>query len=110
MPWYLQDERTPASERLFAHLSRIDFWLPSLWRLEFVNALNLARRRDRIDTAAYRAALEHAETLPLKVDEHEPTLREIAELATRHSLTAYDAAYLELARRRGLPLATLDDA
>jgi predicted nucleic acid-binding protein len=84
--------------------------VPSLWRLEVANAFQTAIRRQRIDAVYRDASLAELALLPITTDADtnlyawSTTLR----LAERFSLTAYDAAYLELAQRRSLPLATLD--
>jgi predicted nucleic acid-binding protein len=57
-----------------------------------------------------RAALQNANDLPLRIDHELPSIVELSELAAMHDLTPYDAVYFELARRRKLPLATLDAA
>jgi predicted nucleic acid-binding protein len=82
----------------------------ALWRLELANGLQVAVRRGRI-SAAYRDAsladlMQMQIVTDLETDAHawSATLR----LAEKHELTLYDAAYLELAQRRRLPLATLD--
>jgi len=110
LSWLLQDEHRPASDRLFEMVSDEGAVVPSLWRLEIANALQIAVRRNRI-TGAYRdATIQRLERLPIEVDSETDaqawgtTLR----LSDRHSLTVYDAAYLELALRRGVPLATRD--
>ena len=109
LPLYLEDEKSAAVERFFAALSRLDFWVPWLWRPEFINALDVAQRRGRMSAAKHRAAIEHATTLPLRFDDRQLPLGELAKLSAEHELSAYDAIYLELARRRKLPLATLDE-
>lgn len=85
-------------------------WVPALWRLEVANVLEMGVRRGRHDAAFRDASLADLALLPIRTDPEtdrqawSATLR----LAERHKLTVYDAAYLELAQRRGLPLATLD--
>ena len=85
-------------------------WVPAFWRLEVANVLEMNVRRGRHPAAFRDAALADLAALPIAVDAETDrqawgaTLR----LAARHRLTLYDAAYLELAQRRGLPLATLD--
>lgn len=84
--------------------------VPSLWPLEVANALLVAQRRKRIDAAFRLAALTDLAALPIEIDAetHVRAWREILALAEDHGLSLYDAAYLELALRKGLPLATLD--
>ena len=82
-----------------------------LWRLEVANSLTVAVRRGRIDAEFRRAALDNLALLDITTDAHTDThaWAETLLLADRFGLTVYDAAYLELARRRALPLAPLDE-
>lgn len=69
-----------------------------------------AERRKRITGDQRRDVLKNTNSLPLRIDHEMPSVVELNELAARHSLSPYDAVYFELARRRKLPLATLDAA
>jgi predicted nucleic acid-binding protein len=109
VPWYVDDEKTMFTDGLLAQVQRGECWVPGLWRLEFANVLLIAQRRRRIAATRRKQILEQACRLPLRVDFHIPTLQAISEIAERYQLTAYDAAYVELAQRRGLALATLDE-
>ena len=84
--------------------------VPMLWPLEVANVLLMAERRHRIVSAERSQALGWFAALPIEIDYEaaHPAWADLPALAVQHRLTAYDAAYLELARRRGLPLATLD--
>lgn len=84
---------------------------PVIWRLEVANALLAAERRKRIDSPRRKQALALIAALPIEADLEiwDRAWDTILPLAQRFGLTAYDAAYLELAHRTGLPLATLDD-
>jgi predicted nucleic acid-binding protein len=110
LAWYFQDEATPETDTILDRVAETGAIVPALWRLELANGLQVAVRRGRI-TAAYRdpslADLTQMQIeTDLETDLHawSATLR----LAEKHQLTLYDAAYLELAQRRRLPLATLD--
>ena len=86
--------------------------VPALWRLEVLSGLQVAVRRGRIDSAYRDASLADLQSLVIAID---PATNRQAWSATlrlceRFGLTPYDAAYLELAQRRQLPLATLDAA
>ncbi len=83
---------------------------PVIWRLEVANALLAAERRKRIDPLRRNEALALVAALPIEADLEtwDRAWDAILPLAQRFGLTAYDAAYLELAHRTGLPLATLD--
>lgn len=80
--------------------------MPALWLLEVGNLLLSARRRKRITADKRRELAAAASALHIRVDREPVTISSIDELASRHGLTAYAAAYLALALRRGLPLAT----
>ncbi len=105
-----EDETTEAVSRLFELIRDRGAWVPSLWRLEVANALEMDVRRGRHVAEFRDGALPDLALLPIQIDPEtdryawDATLR----LAGRHRLTLYDASYLELALRRQLPLATLD--
>ena len=108
--WYFEDETTPATEAILDRVSEAGAIVPTLWRLEVANALQSAIRRKRI-TPLYRdQSLAELTQMPIAIDADTnvyawtTTIR----LAERFALTIYDSAYLELAQRRSLPLATLD--
>lgn len=107
--WLLPDEATPTTEALLQATAERDVWVPALWLLEMSNLLLTAQHRKRID-ATRRRLVEAASALRLRIDREPVSLLVIDELASRHGLSAYDAAYLELALRRKLPLATVDAA
>jgi len=108
--WYLRDEASRFCDQLGLALHRSEVWVPSLWRPELVSAVVNAERRKRMTREQRRAVLENADGLPLRIDYDMPSVVELNELAASHDLTPYDAVYFELARRRRLPLATLDAA
>lgn len=85
--------------------------VPSHWALEVANGLLVAQRRKRITDADRRETISDLMSIALAVDGRtvEMAWSDASVLAVRHQLTCYDAAYLELALRAGLPLATLDD-
>ena len=84
--------------------------MPVVWLLEMGNLLLNAQRRKRIADAKRRELVAAASVLRLRVDREPVSMVALDALAARHKLTAYDAAYLELALRRQLALATLDAA
>ena len=85
-------------------------FVPNLWHLELGNILIQAERRKRITSAQISTRLELISRLPIETDTETDrrSFREILTLAHTETLTTYDAAYLELAIRRGLSLATKD--
>ena len=108
LSWFFDDEVSSFTEEVLDRIARVPTWVPALWSLEFVNALLNAQRRGRIKAAQRIAMLDQAIRLPLRVDHEAVSPVEIDKLAERYALSAYDAAYLELAIRRALPLVTLD--
>jgi predicted nucleic acid-binding protein len=84
--------------------------VPALWPLEVANALVVLRRRRKLTEGERRAGLGWLSRLPLRVDHEMAGLAfsRLSELATAHQLSVYDAAYIELAKRRGLPLGCKD--
>jgi predicted nucleic acid-binding protein len=110
LAWYFEDEETAASIAVLNRVVEEGAVVPALWRLEVVNGFQVAVRRGRL-TLAYRdASLNDLRSLVIAIDPRtnrqawSATLR----LCDRLGVTPYDLAYLELARRRQLPLATLD--
>ena len=107
--WFMPDERDLGTE-LLDLVTENGAIVPSLWPLEIANALLVAVRRKRIFRAHCARALQSLGRLPIEIDT-ETTGRawgRTFELAARFRLTIYDACYLELAQRRGLPLASFD--
>ena len=106
--WFLPDEANDVTEAALQATATHDVWVPPLWILETANLLLSAQRRKRITADKRRELVVAAGRLKLKVDREPVSLGVLDDLAARYGLTAYDAAYLELALRRGLPLATRD--
>ena len=110
LAWIYADEITPAVRDVFDRLKNDRAWIPMLWRWEVANVLQMNVRRGRHDADFRDAALSNLAWFPFHVDaqaEPEAWLGAV-QLADRHGLTVYDAAYLEIALRRQLPIATLD--
>ncbi len=111
LPWMFASEATAATHALHAALvTGGKAWVPTLWHLELGNVLLGAKRRGRIDQAGIEKFLSTLALYDIVVDTETVQLAwpKIMALAESHGLTVYDAAYLELALRRGLPLASLD--
>ena len=85
--------------------------MPAVWRLEVVNALVVAERRKKITTSRSALFLHDLESFRIRVDEHglDFAFTRVLFHARRYQRSAYDASYLELALRLGLPLATKDE-
>ncbi|HWL64181.1 MAG TPA: type II toxin-antitoxin system VapC family toxin [Steroidobacteraceae bacterium] len=110
--WCFADESSGPSRQLLESLQFRAAVVPPLWNWEIGNALLTAERRGRIEPAAADLFLRLLRQLPIHVDagSADRALEETRRLAREHDLTTYDASYLELAHRRGLPLATRDAA
>ena len=110
LAWIYSDETTNPIRRLFDAVGDEGAVVPALWRLEIANSLTVAVRRGRIDANFRRAALTDLALLDIAIDDQTEVHAwgETLHLADIFQLTVYDAAYLELAQRRNLALATLD--
>lgn len=110
--WFFESERTPPVVAVLDLILESEAHVPTLWPLEVANALQVAARRGRMQLDARDGALRELEGMPISVaiDDARTTWGATLALADHHRLTVYDATYLELALRRGLPLATLDGA
>lgn len=87
----------------------VEAFVPAIFRYEAMNTLVQSLRRKRIKQAAYREYLADLEKFPVQVDELF-LFQQVGKLAVKHTLSIYDAAYLELALRESLVLVTLDKA
>ena len=113
LPWVFASEATPATDALLDALAAGGkAWVPALWHLELANVLLAAQRRGRMDKAGMEKLFSTLGMFDIEVDGATITeaWSKTLALAESFNLTLYDAAYLELALRRGLPLATLDTA
>ena len=105
--WCFPDEQADAAERAFDELPRLGGVVPGIFRYEIRNVLIVNERRGRIDQAGSARFLTSLRALRLMQDDaHDEDT--VMALARKHRLSAYDAAYLETALRRGDSLATLD--
>ena len=112
LAWFFEDEASDAGWELLASAQQAGVWVPSLWALEVGNILLAAERRQRTTAARIAAFIDELADMPINVDQETMAraMRDVLMLARAERLTTYDAAYLELAMRRGLPLATKDAA
>ena len=109
--WFFDDEASEVSESVLNLLSAgAEVIAPAVWPLEVANALLVAERRKRISLAQMTALMSRIASFPISLETTDTAraFGPIFSLARQQSLTEYDAAYLELALRRALPLATLD--
>jgi predicted nucleic acid-binding protein len=111
MPWCCEDETTPASEEMLEWaVAGSEMHVPSVWPWEILNVVGVTIKRRRISADRGREFLVQLATFNFKIDRPPETadLLRLHSLASAHGLTAYDAAYLDLAKRLALPLATRD--
>lgn len=111
MAWLFEDEKTEFSERLLDRLKKERGVVPSLWIYEVLNVLLMGEKRKRISQSQTSHFLNFLHNLPVQIIEVNSVLQSesMLFLARAHGLTSYDAAYLDLASRYGLPLASLDE-
>lgn len=112
MSWFFSDEASDYTRRVLESLADNAAFVPSIWPLEVANVLLSGQRRSRCTEAEAARFVTLLEALPIHIDGRTPdkALHEILQLGREHGLSSYDAAYLELAMREGIPLATQDKA
>lgn len=111
LAWVYPDETTEPIRNVLELVINSGAWVPALWKLEVANVLQNGVLRGRTDSSFRDGTLADLAMLPISVDSETDRQAWSAtlHLADRYGLTLYDAAYLELAQRRRLPLATLDN-
>jgi predicted nucleic acid-binding protein len=111
MTWAFGDEETSASSSVLDRLESEVAVVPAHWFLEVTSVLAMAEKRKRITATKSTEFLALLSTLDIQTDTEtaDRAFAHLLPLCRSHSLTSYDAAYLELAIRRHLPLASLDD-
>lgn len=111
MAWCFASEATSSTSKIQERLDKEVALVPAHWFLEVTNVLAMAERRKRITAAQATTFLSFLETMDIEVDAEGPgrAFAHVLPLCRSQGLTAYDAAYLELALRRGVPIASLDD-
>jgi predicted nucleic acid-binding protein len=108
--WLFHDEADSYADAIVARLPALEMLVPRLWHLEVANVLLVGERRRRCTQADVTTWLSYLSGLPIILDSatEAHAWTDTLNLARQQRLTAYDAAYLELALREGVPLATLD--
>jgi predicted nucleic acid-binding protein len=111
LAWYFKDEADPYADAVAASFPAARGVVPPIWPLEVANAVLMGERRQRSTEAQAAQWLTYLGCLPIAVDDqtNDRAWGEVVSLARAHRLSGYDAVYLALALRHGLPLATLDD-
>ena len=105
--WAFEDEDHPVAAVALERIRTDEARAPSLWWFEVRNTLLVNERRGRLTEADVAAFLRGLSRLGVTLD-HTPDEAALLALARRHRLIVYDASYLELTQREGIPLATLD--
>lgn len=110
LAWCFQDEADPYADAIAARFPSVEAVVPNLWHLEIANIFISGERRGRCTPTDAAAWFGFLGNLPIAVDDQTSAeaWHETTRLARAYNLSAYDAAYLELALRLAVPLATLD--
>jgi predicted nucleic acid-binding protein len=111
MAWIFNDEATPKTEALLTRMTTETALVPAWWFIEITNVLAIAERKGRITPIQSDAFIADLSKLGIERDDEAPqrAFTYLLAMCRTHRLTSYDAIYLDLAVRRNLPLATLDD-
>jgi predicted nucleic acid-binding protein len=112
LTWCFPDKNAAMAQHVAGMFKRGDTALaPSFWPHEVLNALLAGEKRKRISRELIRSFLDDLATLPVALEQFPAGIvfERIQHVSREHDLTAYDAAYLDLAQDSGLPLATLDE-
>lgn len=110
LAWCFEDEATPFTDQVLDRLDGDSAFVPAIWPLEIANGLRSAERRGRLQPADSAHFTELLRALPIIVEggSIDRAFSMVLDIARAYELTSYDASYLELAMREGLPLATQD--
>lgn len=110
MSWYFKDETNKYADTVLDKLTGAIAVVPSIWPFEVVNVLIVAERQIRLSESDSIRFLTLLSQLPIVVEYERPEMmKELLALARAYNLSSYDASYLYLAMRKGLPIATLDN-
>ena len=108
--WFIASQATPYADAIAQRLETERALAPPLLQREYTNVLRTACKRGRLLAQQARAVVDQIQALPIEFDPQPPAPSTVLSLALRFDLTTYDAAYLELALREQLPIATQDEA
>ena len=110
MSWCFKDEENQYADDVLDYLSDVNAVVPSVWPLEVMNVLLVAERRKRLSEADSVRFISLLSQLPITVEYESPerVMKELIFFARANNLSSYDASYLDLSMRKGIPLATLD--
>jgi predicted nucleic acid-binding protein len=108
--WCFKDETNNYADTVLDRLTELVAVVPPIWPLEVVNVLLVAERQKRLSESDSIRFLTLLSQLPIFVEyERSEMMKELLALARSHNLSSYDASYLDLAMRKGVPIATLDN-
>jgi len=110
MSWCFKEQANPYADSILERLTEAVAYVPPVWSLEVVNVLLATERKKCISEADSVHFISLLSQLPIFVEYESPekSMKDLLGLARIHNLSSYDASYLDLAMRKGLPLATLD--
>jgi len=110
MSWCFKDETNQYADAVLDRLSEATAFVPSIWPLEVVNVVLAAERKKRLNEADSVRFITLLSQLPIMVEHERPEriMKDLLALARANNLPSYDASYLDLSMRKGLPIATLD--
>ena len=110
MAWHFEDEKNSYADKVLGALRISEVLAPAVWTLEVSNVLLVGEKRGRTTSAKSRRFVALIRSLPIRVVDHSPArvFDEVLALARDQNLTSYDAAYLDLARRLEMPIASID--
>ena len=111
MTWCFKDKINQSADAILDRLEVSTAVVPSIWPLEVGNVLLVAERRKRLSEADSTRFIALLAELPIIIEQEPPErmMKDIVALARKHQLSTYDASYLDLAMRKGIPIATLDN-
>ena len=111
MSWCFKDETNKYADVVLNRLTEASAVVPSIWPLEVVNVLLVAERQKRLSQSDSIRFITLLSQLPIVVEYERPemVMKELLTLARANNLSSYDASYLDLAMRKGFPIATLDN-
>ena len=112
LAWFFADEADAYADKVLASFPSAEAVVPGVWPLEVANAVIMAERRKRSTVAQASKWLGILGSLPVSIDGETASRAwgDVLNVARTYNLSSYDAAYLELAIRLGLPQATLEKA
>ena len=110
LAWSYKDEHSPYADGILVQLTRDGASAPPIWPLEVANSILVALRKGRISPEDLPGALADVDDLPISIaaESKDTVFGPVASIAREQGISVYDASYVELALREGLPLATVD--